>query len=151
MSVKSDFESSMEQPRSSGKKWFACGGIGCILVLLLCGGGIAGIVAMIWPAVNTIAQEVPAKLMESQPLIDAVGEPITVGTPVQKGQEGEAVIIFQYPVSGPEGSGTATANVRWKSFSEWSIDSLTVDVDEQTIDVLASEEVELDIDDGKNY
>jgi hypothetical protein len=147
MNVKSDFEAHMEQPKSSGKKWFACGGIGCILLLLMCGGGIATVVAIAWPVVTIVGTDIPTRIKENPQVIAAVGEPVEVGPPEQKGQNQETV-MFEFDVSGPDGNGTANAAIRWKSFSEWAIDSLTVDVDDQTIDILASEEVEVDIDDG---
>ena len=72
-----------EQPKKSGKGLFACGGIGCILILLLCGGGVGLIAYMVMPVFGLLAEA--QTLAESNVAVQqAIGEPITFDPPIQE-------------------------------------------------------------------
>ncbi len=137
-----------EEPKKSGRGWFACGGIGCILLLLVCGGGIGLAIMFGMPVANTLIE---ANTMGSsnEKVAAALGSPVTIGQPVQRTAEGNNVGL-DFPISGPKGSGTMKLDLEWKSWNKWEMTSLTVEVkDGETIDVLNSDEFKLpNIDDG---
>ena len=136
-----------EEPKKSGRGWFACGGIGCILLLLVCGGGIGLSFMFGMPVVNTII-EANTAVSSNQKVADALGSPVTIGQPVQRTAEGNNVGL-DFPISGPKGSGTMKLDLEWKSWNKWEMTGLTVEVkDGETIDVLNSEEFKLDVEDG---
>ncbi len=150
MNVEDNYDSTQEEPRKSGKGLFACGGIGCILLLLACGGGIAAVFTMAMPLVNRL-NEAQAMVSENDQVIEALGDDLTFGQPSQRTkQDGDQVKIeMDLPVSGSKASGTAKMILGWKSFSTWDLESLKVETEDgQTIDVLNSSEFNLDVDDG---
>ena len=140
-----------EPAKSSGKKWFACGGIGCVLLVLICGGGIGISMVIGVPFAQTLT-EAQSMACENQAVIDALGDPVQpVGGPAQNGDTDPDSYKFGFdiPVSGANANGKIKFTSTWKSMTEWTIDELKVEVEDgETIDVLAEDDFSLDIDDG---
>ena len=94
-----------EQPKKSGKGLFACGGIGCILMLLFCG-GFVGLGAYIMMPVFGLIQEAQTMAAENPAVIAAVGEPITFDPPIQDSQDNQTgEVTFRIPMKGANGGG----------------------------------------------
>jgi len=132
-------------PKKSGGalKWIL-GGLGCFgLIGALC---IGGVVYMGYQGVQMVTNnpayiEARAQLESSEALGDAVGNPVTVGQPDQEIKtvpNGERIgFEYKVPVSGPNGSGTATIKVDGKPFSadDWNLESLTVEVNGEDVPI----------------
>ncbi len=115
-------------------KWIL-GGLGCFgLLALCCFGGLAyfGYQGVKMVTSNPAYLEARATLESSEALGNAVGNPITLGEPtnVQTRQNGERMgMTYELPVSGPNGSGSASISVEGKPFSDdWTLESLSVNV-----------------------
>ena len=126
-------------PKKSGALKWILGGLGCIgLLIALC---IGGSVYMTYRGVQMVTSnpaylEARATLESSEALGNAVGNPVTVGEPVNiQTTQGERIgFTYQVPVSGPNGSGTAEISVNGKPFSEdWKLESLKVTVDGEEV------------------
>ena len=140
-----------QQPvAKSNKGLFACGGIGCLLLFLVCGGGIAAVTYM-GMGVFQVWEEAKSAVSDNKAVIDALGEPLEFGPqPVQntEGDQAAGEVGWDLPVKGPNGSGTVKMITKFKSFSEWSLEGLRVDVEGgDDINVLETSEIELDIED----
>jgi hypothetical protein len=137
-----------EEPTKSKRGWFACGGVGCILLLLVCGGGIGLSVLFGLPFARTII-EANTLVSSNEKVAAALGSPVTISQPGQRPPDGNKVGL-DFPITGPEGSGTMKLDLEWKSWTKWEMTSLTVEVkDGETIDVLNSDEFKMpNIDDG---
>ena len=106
-----------EQPKKSGKGLFACGGIGCILLLLVCGGFVGFGVYMFTPVFG-ILEEAQTLAAENQTVIDAIGEPITFDPPVQESQDNEAgEVTFRLAMKGPNGGGTVFVTMKFSGMT----------------------------------
>lgn len=137
-----------EPPTKSRRGWFACGGIGCILLLVVCGGGLGLGFMMLMPVLKSMTHA-NTLVSSDEKVIAALGSPVTIGQFGQQRPEGNKVGL-DFPVTGPKGSGTMKLDLEWKSWNKWEMTSLTVEVkDGETIDVLNSGEFDLpNIDDG---
>ena len=129
-------------PKKSGGalKWIL-GGLGCFgLLALCCFGGLAyiGYQGVQMVTGNPGYLEARATLESSDALGEAVGNPVTVGEPqgeIKPTPNGDR-IGFEYtvPVSGPNGSGTATFKVDGKPFTDdWSVESMSVEVNGEEV------------------
>lgn len=137
-----------EQPKKSGKGLFACGGIGCILLLLVCGGGIGLMVYMMMP-VFSIMQEAQTLAAENPQVIAALGEPITFGQPQQESQNNETgEVTMSIPASGPNGSATVRFSMKFAGMT-FEKSAHTVELEDgRVIDLMGDGGFDLDIDDG---
>ena len=79
-----------------------------------------------------------------------LGNPVTVGEPqgeIKPISKGERIGFgYTVPVSGPNGSGTATFEVEGKPFSEdWTVESMSVQVNGEEVQLEGSG-IEVDIE-----
>lgn len=147
MNFEENQDKGYQEPVKSRRGWFACGGIGCILLVLFCGGGLGLVVTMVMPFVTSITQS--HTLVNADERVEAaLGSPLTIGQPGQRAPEGN-IVGLDFPVTGPKGSGTMKMDLEWKSMFNWEMTRLTVEVEDgDTIDVLNSDEFNLDIEDS---
>ena len=137
------------EPKKSKNKLLIFGGLGCGLLLLLCVGGIGGMAYFAFDIMEKSQNAVEAELMTSNALEELLGSPIEVGTGVpQQQQPGTPVLILSGKVSGPKGEGTYTGKFAQKSMFDFPLESLTVEVDGEEIDV-TEEELDLGIELGE--
>ena len=140
-------DATAEKTKSGSGKWWLFGGCGCLMVLLLCGGGIA-IVAMPAMSVFQIMAEAQTQAQESERVQEALGTPIDFGPPAQtsSGQQ----ITFSIPISGPDGQGTLRVEAKVNGLTDIQTTVSKVELDDGTeIDLLSdAEDISLDIDDG---
>lgn len=138
----------------SGSKLWLFGGLGCLLVLLLCAGGI-GITAYFGTgAMKDIMQEmtsIEGDLMNSQEVIDAVGSPVKVtpGGTTNSKINGVDYLIIKGTVSGPQGEGTYEAKFTVEGLEGIELESLTVDAGGNLINVSEDQELDLGIELGE--
>lgn len=151
MNVEQAEPQTYEAPKSGGAKkgFFACGGIGCILLLLLCGGAI-GMVGYSYFSFNKTFTEAKTQVESNEQVIQALGEPIEVSQQTggfQMGEEG--AVEMEFPVTGSNAEGTLLLTIKGESLFSTKIVGLTVETEDgETIDVLNSDEFgPLEVDD----
>ena len=138
-----------EQPKKSGKGLFACGGIGCILMLLFCG-GFVGLGAYIAMPVVSLIQEAQTLAAENPTVIAAIGEPITFDPPIQEGQNNETgEVEFRFPMKGANGGGNVFFKMKLEGMSFVKTEH-RVELDSgEVIDLIGDDGgFNLDVDDG---
>ncbi len=142
----------------SGKKWFTCCGIGCVVVVLLCGVGalvtyfVAGdqLKAMYEQAL--IQQSNLVNAMESEAVKEKLGEPIQPVIEIAMpnvSEDGDAQIIeSRQKLQGPDNEGVLVSVVRIEAGSVEQTE-LYLEVGDEKIDLMdVEDEINLDIDDG---
>ena len=139
--------------KSSGALKWILGGIGCFgLLTVLCIGGFAYVTYVSYQNMTTNSAYLEARitLENSEELAEAVGEPVTVGsfTGFNQGQNGQLVtVVYDVPVSGPDGSGVAKIEVEGSPFSkDWELKSLSAEVDGEDIPLDGSGGLEINIE-----
>ena len=138
-----------EQPRKSGRGLFACGGIGCLLMLLFCGGGM-GLMAYIAVPFASSYQEAMEMAKENEAVVAAVGEPIEFGQPTNQSQNPDTnEVEMEIPITGPNGSANLIMTIKFENFSLQE-KGLKVELEDgQIIDLRADDKFELpDVEDG---
>ena len=137
-------------PRKTSK-WIWILPIGCLGVLLCCGGGIFGLgmyFALPFMEELGVAKDT---IVNSEQVQEMVGVPVTVGDPTSQRQEqdGEKVQMFLVlPIEGDKGSGEAEVELIMNAETwEWSMESIKVTVDGETVDITDEGDFTLDIDD----
>ena len=134
----------------SGKTWWVLGGVGCLFLLLCCGGG--GVLIGL-PAMGIIQAQTSAfaTITESQAAQDLLGTPIEVGEPTNAQQNGKNVTMV-IPVSGPKGSGTATVTITPKGIMDFPVTSIILKTDDgEEVDLLNSDEFNIKIEDPGDF
>ena len=141
-------------PKKSGGslKWIL-GGLGCFGLLAIC--CIGGLAFLGYQGVQMVTSnpgylEARATLESSDALGEVLGNPVTVGEPqgeIKPISKGERIGFgYTVPVSGPNGSGTATFEVEGKPFSEdWTVESMSVQVNGEEVQLEGSG-IEVDIE-----
>ncbi len=138
-------------PPAKKSKWIWILPIGCLGILLCCGGGGFGLV--MYFALPFMQELGVAKdtIANSEQVQEMVGTPVTVGDPVSQRQEqdGEKVQMFMIlPIQGDKGRGEAEVELIMNPESwEWSMESINVTVDGETVDITDEGDFTLDIDD----
>lgn len=143
-----------EQPQQpvtkSRKGWFACGGIGCLVLFLICGGAIGGI-AYISVGVFQVFEEAKSMVAENQSVKDALGEPIRFEPQFSdySTSSGGQVVELEWPLEGADGEAVAVIEMKAASITQFEIVGLKVKINDtdQEIDVLESSDIEVDIED----
>ncbi len=152
----SDIQSGFEPPVGSvtppkkGNKIWIFAGVGCLLVSLLCMGGIGIAGYMASGVIASAFAEITAgtdAIQNSVAVQAELGSPLTIeqsGQPQQDGHEGLSV---NGVVSGPEGSGNFSIQLSTDG-KTFTTKSITVDVNGKTI-VVGDEvnEIEEELDD----
>ena len=132
-------------PKSSwfGRNWGKLLGCGCFGFLLLVAGSGALIYYFVISGMKSsdVYKVAVEKIAKSPKVQASLGEPVTPGFLVHGSisvTTSSGMAELSFPVSGPNGSGTAYV-VAHKLSGEWSLDTLTVDKgnDGEHIDVLA--------------
>ncbi len=142
------------EPKKSKNKLLIFGGLGCGLLLLLCVGGFGMLAYFGSGLAQDIVQEmasIEGSLKTSEEVIAAVGSPVEVtpGQPTQSQVDGVAYMNFNGTVSGPDGTGTYEAKFIVAGMEGIDLQSLTVDVGGQRIEVGAEDELDLGIISGE--
>lgn len=128
-------------PKKSGAfKWLLIGGVGCLLVMLLLGGGCIGTIFFaLSKAKDSQIYKQSLQQAQANPQVQAaLGTPIEGGTPTQfnfnynNGVENGNIV---YAVQGPKGSGTVTA-AGSASGGTWTFTTLAVNAGGQNINLL---------------
>ena len=121
-------------------KWVVL--VGCLLPILLCGGGVAGLVLVVFKAIRSsdIYVESLDRASRNAEVRERLGEPVVSkwwlsGNVNTKNGSGDADI--RIPISGPKGDGTIHA-VAHRSEGRWIYDTLNVAVGDDTINLLES-------------
>ena len=131
----------------SSRRWWMFGGCGCLLIIVLCGGGIAAIAV---PAISAgqALNSAQALASESQAVKDALGEPLTFGAPAQQSQTDPSNLVFEVPVQGSEASGKLLITLNWASYSKFDVSGLELETEDgQKIDILNSDELNITVED----
>ena len=140
-----------EQPKKSGKGLFACGGVGCILLLLFCG-GIVGLIAYMTMPVLQIIQEAQTLAAENNQVIEALGDNINFGAPVNEAQNNETgEITMSIPISGDNGSGSVKVKMKMSGIT-FVKTAHTVELEDGTVIDLMSDGGDFDmpeVEDGE--
>jgi Cytochrome oxidase complex assembly protein 1 len=115
-----------------GRNWKWVVPVGCLTPLVLCGGFIALIFALVFGAIKSsdVYKEAVARAKEAPAVQSALGTPITEGMFVSGnlntgGASGSADLAI--PISGPKGSGTVYA-VATMVGGKWTFTTLEVAV-----------------------
>jgi hypothetical protein len=120
-------------------------GCGCLAVLILCGGGFAGLLAVVSGAIKSSGayQGAMTQARASAAVTAALGTPIEegfmpTGNVQVQNDSGNANLIIS--ISGPKGAGTVHA-VATKSGGQWSYSTLTVEVEGgESLDLLSAQQ-----------
>ena len=143
--AKNEGHPNLDTPQKKSRPLLWVGGCGCLIIILVCGGGIFGLIYWSMSFAETF-NNAQAMARESQAVQDALGEDLTFGeTPAQsQDPDNPGLITFSFPVSGSKGEGELLITVE---FFQNETKSIVVQLEDGTeIDVMASEEFNLDID-----
>lgn len=136
-----------KKPRN---KLLIFGGVGCLLMVLLCVGGV-GMLAYFGQDLTQEMMNVEADLITSTELEEEIGSPLTVKpalVPEVNVVDGVNYLTLSGVVSGPDGEGTYRATFTSEGV-QYDLQSLTVDVNGKQIDISDEEELDLGIDLGE--
>jgi len=117
-------------PPKKGNKIWIFAGVGCLLVSLLCLGGL-GIVGYVGYGVYGEMEGAKDSIANSQAVQAELGSPIEVGIQSQAPQGQE--VILKGSVKGPKGSGTYRITLVRESSTSLSTKEITVDANGKTI------------------
>ena len=149
-----------EEPVKAGRSWFACCGIGCLILVLICGAGTAISYFVFRDDINTafdqmkLHAETMQLAMESNAVQEKLGEPVTIQgfawpNPTQEGDKTR--ISYKLDLSGPKGKGELFVDYLIEPGAGVSRTKFEVVIDGETIDLLSSDEFQMpDIEDGMN-
>ena len=114
--------------------------VGCLLPILLLGGCIAGLVFIVFKAIQSsdVYTEAVSRAQTHTEVRARLGEPITpkcyvTGNIDASHDGGEA--NFTIPIAGPKGEGTIRV-IGTKSGGEWTYQTMSVRIDNETINLL---------------
>ncbi len=139
-------EASADSGKSS-RRWWMFGGCGCLLIIVLCGGGIAA-VAVPLISFGQALNSAQAMASESQAAKDAFGEPLSFGAPAQQSQTDPSNLVFEVPVKGSTASGKLIITLNWASYSKFELSGLELETEDgEKIDILNSDELNITIED----
>lgn len=132
----------------SKKGWFACGGIGCLILFLFCG-GIIGVVGYFGIGFAQTLEEVKTMVKDNQAVKDALGEPVKFKDTIPAFKTDETVVEYELPIEGADGTGIAKIRLDMKSVTEPVIEAVDVKIDDtdESIDVLNSSDFDVEIED----
>ena len=138
------------EPNKPRNKLMVFGGMGCLLLLLLCVGGI-GAAYYYGQDIGVEMNNIISAITVSPEVEEEIGSPVTV-TPNIMPQvaevDGQRYTTYTGIVTGPDGEGTFTAQLTNEGV-DYEIQSLVVDVNGKQIEVSDEEEMDLGIDLGE--
>src|SRR5437870_57824 len=125
----------MDQPPQRswwGRNWYWVVPVGCLVPLLVCGGGFVLIFTSALGIIKSsdVYKDALSRAKESPAVQAALGMPITDGFLINGGvnvAEGSGSADLSVPLSGPKGSGTLHV-VAARSAGKWTFSTLTVEV-----------------------
>ena len=125
--------------KSGGALKWILGGCGCLgLMAVICFGGV------IYYGITTagqITQEARSFIEGSTVAQEYLGSPITINGEPQPVQGGNGELVFDFDVTGPKGSGTATVKAKMDPETfKFVIGESTLDVNGEIIDLNAENE-----------
>lgn len=126
------------------------GGIGCALLMLLCGGGLLVGGFFMAPMIQKVMAEISSAqaMIESSEEVQAeLGAPLNVAPPAIE-QQGQGAAVGTGTVSGPNGSGSYTINLKVEG-TTFTTESIVVEANGKTINVDNDmEDLDIDLGDG---
>lgn len=142
-----------EQPAKSGKSWFACFGIGCVVLFLLCGVGSA----VAWFTfgqqmmdVYNIQKQAVATAMESDKVQEKLGDNIVPVFEIllpEQSEDGDAKITLnKMKLKGSLAEGVLFFEIRIEKGQPPEQTKLYIEIDGEVIDLLNSDEFNLEIE-----
>ena len=148
-----------EKPRKSGRSWMACFGIGCVVLLVLCGVGAvityftAGPQFMALFDQMQIQQQNLVMAMESDLVKEKLGSPVTPIVEIvapDVSEDGEAQLITtRQKLQGPNGEGYLVSQIRIEPGVETEQIKLYLEVDGEEFDLMDMDsDFDLGVDDG---
>lgn len=154
MNVNDEMNPDYEQPAKSGKSWFACFGIGCVILFLLCGVGAGLSYVFMGPQIKMVTEQAQMHVETVQSTIDNEQVKTKLGDNVQPGfamptttPQGETLIqTYAIPVSGSEGEGTLHVEYEMTPGQPVIRTMFNLEVDGEVIDLMGSDDLNLDID-----
>ena len=126
-------------PQKGKSKLWIFGGIGCLLLSLLCVGGIAIVAYTASGPIMAAMSEIGAgeALIQSSPEVQAeVGTPVTIQRTATDNKN--QTMVVEGDVSGPDGSGTYSVKLKFDATEDgisFKTESITVEVNGKTIEV----------------
>jgi hypothetical protein len=116
--------------------------LGCLVPLLLCGGGVAGVVYIAFKAMRSSAvyTEAVSRATSNPEVRQRLGEPVVPKWWLSgniKTENGEGFANIRIPIAGPKGSGTIYAVARQRT-DRWQYETLEVEIGDDRINVLES-------------
>ena len=140
------------EQKPSGRKWWLFGGCGCVVLLLLCGGG--GLGAFFWIGKPTIdlMNENLTLARSSEAIKEALGEPIELDEQPDVSNEtvgGKALLECRYRIKGSKASGKLVIRAIMNKMPVWDRESMVLILDDGTeIDVDPDADLKVDINFG---
>ncbi len=145
-----------DQPQKSGRSWFACFGIGCVVLFLLCGAGaavtyfVAGDYVKMAIEQGQMHAETLSTAMENETVREKLGDniqPDPFAMPTQTPGEGQAMTTtYAVPLNGSNGSGTLNVEYVIEPGKPVQRTMFNVEIDGEIIDMMDSDGMELDIE-----
>jgi hypothetical protein len=143
----------MEQ-KPSGRKWWLLGGCGCVVLLLICGGGGVGLFFWLGKPTMDFMNQNLALARSSDAIKEALGEPIELDEAPDVSNEtvgGKAVLECRYRIKGSKAAGKLVIRAIMNKVPEWDRESMKLILDDGTeIDVNPDAEFKLDINLGED-
>jgi hypothetical protein len=136
----------LEPPRSRKKLWIF-GGLGCLGMIGLCCVGIFALGYMVGKPMLDFQEENVTLATMSPEVESALGAPITAG-PVKPQPNGDGAMKFTAQLDGSKASGTLVF-VGKPEGTEWSRQSIHLEVDGEKIDLDPEAIFNFEVDDGQ--
>ncbi len=147
-------ETDFDQPKSKKKFWLF-GGVGCVVFLLLCCGGIGAIGYMVAKPLQDIFRESQEYARTSEIVADAVGAPVAVAeqqdplVPATFTEDGVTIQEWRFAVTGSKTNGQLIVKIAQEQPFKYERKSLALELEDGTvIDLNPEEELDIDIDLG---
>ena len=138
------------EPAKPRNKLWIFGGVGCLLVVLLCVGGLGTAIYFGQDLAQEMAN-ITFAITASPEVEEEIGSPLTLTPDIMPKiteVDGKTYTTYTGIVSGPDGEGTYRAQFT-NSGADYELYSLTVDVNDKQIEISDEEELDLGIELGE--
>jgi hypothetical protein len=128
------FDPYAPQPRSSSSGWlFAIGGGGCLVLVLLCCGGVFGVMYL---TKGVMEAEIKDELRDNPKLRAEIGELQSVEMDFVSSLAEDDDEVFRYSVEGTQGSGELTVKQQTEDDGSETILEASLRVDGKTVQIV---------------